>query len=366
MLLKICSLTRAVWTSAVLVTLLPAQNFLQGPDRSTVVIFDSPGPVSSSYEDLIETFALTRTAGREISFLHIGSKPDPQIEFPNDVTAILVRSDQSATAPFRNSLERLKSRSPQARVTVIELSAPNADNSGGVPVDVPRAFAAASERARAMDAGLAAAAFPNGAPKEDVAAILIGGAVLQSWHAPPLVSAVEINALRGIVTRSENTTVRELENDRVLAWTEDDQALPAAADIKDPPVLLALRCSGFANLNEQTLRITGMSFERYALTIDGEPMGTFHRDQLDAGLNLALMPTPMWRQAMEALQFTRRLSELRAARGRLMEAPAEQHGSDAWQSAMDALKAEEDDVANERQSRLKPKTHDYELQPVER
>jgi hypothetical protein len=235
-----------------------------------------------------------------------------------------------------------------------------------VLVDIAGALAAAADKLRAIDPVMAAAFLPND-PANHVRSLLVAGAVLQAWRAPAIVSTVEIDALRGTVTRAENTTVRELENGRVIAWTQDDRVLPAAVDFMEPAIGLAVLASGFASrLDAQTLRIRGMAAEQYRVTIDGETVGTFHRDQLDTGLNLALLRTPMWRQAMDVLALTRRHNELRASRRQLLNAPVEQRRSAEWRAALQSLDAAEADLVSAQLRRARAGTHDYELQPVER
>jgi hypothetical protein len=230
-------------------------------------------------------------------------------------------------------------------------------------VDLGGFLEAAAAKARAIDPGFPSPIAAKGGP---AGALLTAQAILQAWRAPALVSAVEIDALRGAVTRADNTTVRELENGRVVAWTEDDQALPVPVDIMDPAVLLAMQAADFARrLDSQTLRIRGMAAERYALTIDGEKIGTFHRDQLDAGLNLATLRTPMWKQAMAVLALIRQHDGMRAERRRLMGTPADERREE-WRSAIEALDASEAALVEEQQKKAKAGTHDYELQPVER
>jgi hypothetical protein len=107
-----------------------------------------------------------------------------------------------------------------------------------------------------------------------------------------------------------------------------------------------------------------MAAEHYRFTIDGELVGIFHRDQLDAGINLALMRTPMWKQAMSVLALTRKHEELRARRRTLLETPSEQRQTAEWRSAWEALDTEEADLAAEQRTKARPGTHDYELQPV--
>ena len=51
------------------------------------------------------------------------------------------------------------------------------------------------------------------------------------------------------------------------------------------------------HLNQETLRITGLSPGRYMLSIDGNAVDTFSPEALEGGINLADYATPMFHQA---------------------------------------------------------------------
>jgi hypothetical protein len=338
-----------------------------------IVLYGHSDPAGRGFADLVETFLLTRFAKQEISFFRAtaGEEFDSS-SAAGRPTLIVVTADDAASAGFRSFLERAGSSSPPPRLTVLEddgrpgASAFAAGQAADriLRLDVSRALAAAVERARAIDPALAHAMAVSGTPSRS---LLIAGAVLEAWRAPALVSAVEIDALRGTAARVENTTVRDMENGRVVAWTQDDEALPLAVDLMDPSVTLAIQASDFSRrLDSQILRVRGMASERYRFTIDGELIGVFHRDQLDAGLNLALLRTPMWKRAMAVLALTRRHEELRASRRRLLEASAGERQTPDWRAALEALDADEAALLEEQLEKVKAGTHDYELQPVER
>jgi hypothetical protein len=280
---------------------------------------------------------------------------------------VVVTTAEAAASPeFQSYYAGVKRNSPQGRLTVLRyLAGQEVKESEALVVDVERALEAAAAKVRGTDPRLAAA-FISGVPPGQARPVLIAGALLEAWHAPGLVSAVEIDALRGAAARVERTTVRDMENGRVIAWTQDDAVLPMAFDFMDPAVGMALQASALAGrLNEQTLRIRGMAGEKYAFTIDGERIGIFHRDQLDVGLNLSMLRTPMWKRAMAVLALTRKHDELRATRRRLLEAGPEERRSTEWRTAMETLNAEEAALVEEQAEKVKAGTHDYELQPVE-
>jgi hypothetical protein len=117
--------------------------------------------------------------------------------------------------------------------------------------------------------------------------------LLVSWNAPALVSAVEIDAAAKRVVRSGNTTVRELESDLVVAWSQDDLSLPLPAGL--------VHSRNTAGINIETLQVTGLGSGKYRLTIDGWSMGEFWRESFENGIDLTLLPTPMLKQADRVL-----------------------------------------------------------------
>jgi hypothetical protein len=361
---------RAVALSAIfcLPPLLMGQEFYLRPSDHVVYYGDSDS-AGRGCASLIETFILTRFPHYHISFTNITNDQDfDPSSLATQPTVIVATAADANSKAFRAFLEKVRASSPQARLTILETAASPAERGAQIlSVNVFESLAAAAEKARAIDSALAATTLSSGVPRGPAGPLLIANALLQAWRAPALVSSVEIDALRGSVTRAENTTVREFENGRVIAWTEDDEALPVAVDIMDPSVVLAIQSSDFGRrLDDQTLRVRGMAAERYSFTIDGTLIGIFHRDQLDAGLNLALLRTPMWKQAMAVLALTRKHEELRQSRRHLFDTPPEQRKSDDWRAALEALDTAEAELVNEQQKKAKAGTHDYELQPVER
>jgi hypothetical protein len=350
-----------------LAPLLPGQNFyLRSGDH---VIFYSSDPAGGAYGDLIESFVLTRMPQHDVLFSRGEIEPRA---LPGRPIVVVTTSVDGASAAFRGFLQGIQATSLQVRQT--ELNTAAVQTGGGekrprpaelLAVDVAGALRAVAEKVRGAEP-MMATMLETGTGRSQAGPLLIAQAVLETWHAPGLVSEVEIDALRGTVVRADNTTVRDMENGRVVAWTQDDQALPMAVDIMDPPAMLAVQSSGLAKrLDSQMLRVRGMAAERYRFTIDGELVGVFHRDQLDAGLNLALLRTPMWKRAMSLLVLVRKHDELRAARSRLMETPPAARQSQEWRTALEALDAEEAEVVKEQQAAAKAGTHDYEFQPVE-
>ena len=190
-------------------------------------------------------------------------------------------------------------------------------------------------------------------------------ALLKAWHAPATVSAVEIDAASKRVVQAENTSVTGLDdNANGVVWTETDNALPMPVNLNDAVVALAVRSSDFVEaLDRDELKVTGLSAPRYALKIDGEELGAFSKLQLEKGINLAVLPTPMAKQAMAVHELTLKHNNVHFARWRDVEVPLETDPSSRKQAAIDALDRLESDLIAEQRAAVQPKPRRYQLTP---
>jgi hypothetical protein len=114
-----------------------------------------------------------------------------------------------------------------------------------------------------------------------------------------------MDAEAGSATRSENTSITGVKIEGAISWDQLDKALPMPLDMKDAGVALAVRSSDVVQaLDQELLRVSGLTGERYRLKIDGEDIGAFTKGQLSDGINLATLPTPMMRQAADVHALT--------------------------------------------------------------
>jgi len=181
-----------------------------------------------------------------------------------------------------------------------------------------------------------------------------------------VVTAVEIDAARASVKKAENTAVTDLKGGPVVTWKQADDALPMPVDMKDPLVSLAVKASDFEqSLDQEPLKVTGLSGASYQLTIDGELVGTFSGKQLGEGLNLAMLPTPMARQAAEVHALTLKHCNVHNTRWRQIQVPLEAEPAAHKLAAMDALdKLETDLIARQRAVAL-PRIREYRISAAE-
>jgi len=109
------------------------------------------------------------------------------------------------------------------------------------------------------------------------------------------------------------------------------------------------------------LKVTGLSAERYALTIDDQEAGTFSKDELAMGVNLAMLPTPMARQSLEVHAFTLKHNNIHAARWRQLQVPLEKDALDRVRPAMAALDELEQELILRQRAAAQPQARHFKL-----
>ncbi len=222
---------------------------------------------------------------------------------------------------------------------------------------------AALEKAKALDSAKAPDLIKDRVHPGPGGHLLMAAALLKAWGAPALVSSVEIE---GSSATAANATIDRLSVENgTLQWTEMENALPMPLDLKDAGVALALKSSDFIDtLDREMLRVSALSAPSYRLTIDGEIIGTFTREDLAHGVNLAALPTPMLRQAVAVHALTLKHNGIHFARWRDVQVPLENYtlsGIDDATSALDSLEAE---LIAQQRAAAQPKAHRFALAPV--
>ena len=398
-------------TFLLLVTAAPilSQSFAL-KEHDTVVFYGDSITDQRLYTTFAETFVVTRFPRLQVTFVHSGwggdrvtgggggpidlrLRRDVLPYKPTVVTIMLGMNDgryrafdeqlfRDYSTGFETIVRNLKGSIPNLRITVIEpspyddVTRPPLFEGGYNAVlvrysewlktlaarehldvaDLNTPVVAMLEKAKARDAKTAERILPDRVHPGAAGHLIMAEALLRSWNAPAVVSAVEIEG--GKLKRAENTTVTNLDG---LTWTEFDRALPMPVDPKDPVVALAVASSDFIEtLNQQTLRVSGLDEGTYTLKIDGDAVGDFPSAQLAAGINLATMATPMTKQAAEVHALTLKHNNVHFFRWRTLQTTLEADGFNAGPSeaSLDAL--EDQIVAAQRMAAL-PKPRRYEL-----
>ena len=230
----------------------------------------------------------------------------------------------------------------------------------------------AVKKANDKDHDLAIKLNPDRVHPSAAGQLLMAAELLKAWKAPSVVSVVEIKtgskkasttapASSDFSAKSQGTKLTDTNSREGLSWIQLDETLPMPVDLKDPAMALAVESSDFMDaLNRQILKVTGLEGKEYTLKIDGETVGKISREKLEEGVNLALLPTPMIKQAQQVHKLTLQHNDIHFNRWRQVQlkvSPDLPH----LQQALDALDALEADIVKEQRAAAQPKPHKYEL-----
>jgi lysophospholipase L1-like esterase len=211
------------------------------------------------------------------------------------------------------------------------------------------------------DSPLAALLIPDRIHPAEASHWVLAAALAHSWGLSPVVSSVQLDATLGRASAAENTQVTDLTvKDGTLQWTQTDNALPLPLQLDDGMIQFVLSISGLGAMDQQLLRVNGLPAARYTLEIDGKKIASFAREQLAAGVNLALYATPMENQAkgVDGIEIKRtRLDEARF----LLTIEDPKTGNDV--ETLRALEAKDAALAMEQRRLAQPKPHRFELSP---
>ena len=227
--------------------------YLNSSDRVIFYGNDSAGrPFNAAF---IETYVTTRFPLYEVEFadwgwsgLLLGPKVEGRLAPEREIAAfrptvavvapawpgaVDVASFAAYVTAYTGLVDKLKAALPALRITMIQPLPRHAVDAWSGPGPAPERYDQ-FHRDLARDKGLLihnVEAVPAGAPRVPGEGVAAAVGLLKAWNAPALVTEVEIDALGKRVVRSENTTVRELESERVVSWTEDDRALPLPTEL---------------------------------------------------------------------------------------------------------------------------------------
>jgi lysophospholipase L1-like esterase len=193
------------------------------------------------------------------------------------------------------------------------------------------------KKAQAQNPKLAHEVIPGRVHPSPAGELVMAQSLLQAWNAPSTVTAVTIDAVKNTVVQSKNTTVSDLKKgeDGTISWTQKDESLPFPIlglhedwpqfpptendrgkltffwpapqpqwDYTNISAEMIVKLSGFNQaLNQEPLQISGLQTGNYQLKINGQTIGQFSGQQLNDGINLAELQTPMLEQAYRVLNL---------------------------------------------------------------
>jgi lysophospholipase L1-like esterase len=401
--------------------------FLKDGDR--VVFYGDSITEQKLYTTYIETYCVTRFPKKNFTFVHSGwggdrvtgggggpidlrLKRDILAYKPTVVTICLGMNDAGYRAfdqniyntyvnGYRHIIETLQKELPGVRLTLLTASAyddvtktagfPGGYNSTlttygeavkelgqeyNIPVaDTNAPLVAVLNRAESADAKLAGRILPDRVHPGPGGHLVMATAVLKVWNAPSTVADIEIDAKSGQLTQQENSRVSNLKvSGNTLSFTHLDGALPWPFDRRpdnNPDANLTLMVSDIEQAyNRYVLKVTGLTGNRYQLSVDGKALGVVAGSDLQNGVDLASLPgLPANEQANLVLGLTRKHNDLHSRRWRNIQLAAKRNGLDDVpadvRAQMDALDAQEVDAVKEQRMMAQPKPHRVELTPAQ-
>ncbi|MGC9293293.1 MAG: SGNH/GDSL hydrolase family protein [Acidobacteriaceae bacterium] len=384
-------------------------------DGDRVVFYGDSITEQRMYTQDVEDFVITRYPTRDILFFNAGvggdtvsggwagdmaTRVDRDVlpYRPTVVTLMLGMNDgHYTTAPdetsedrdayttgYKKLLGRIQAGLPGVRITLI---APSPYDEISRPSDVPGynnvllrygQFVAETARQQGMQVAdfnrpmtqvlqagmrvnpsLASLLVPDHVHPSAAGHWAMAAALMRAWNVSPIVSSVSLDGGKAALLNAQNTTVSYLMKTATgVRWDQQDQALPLPLALTDPMIQFLLKISDLASVDQQVLRVQGLSASSYTLTIDHQKVASFTRQELADGVNLALYATPMLRQAqhVDALAGTR--STLSRTHFFLITTKLQ---SPDVAAAAETIQAMESEVAAEQHTAAQPKLHGFEL-----
>jgi lysophospholipase L1-like esterase len=201
--------------------------------------------------------------------------------------------------------------------------------------------------------------------------IIMAEALLKAWDARPTVSSVTLDAKSGKVIESDFASVSDVHAGSPLAWTETDEALPLPfaemlAQDHDHTLGLAIRSSDVTMaLNQQMLQIQNLPAGRYKLSIDSLPTGEWSDADLAQGVNLAVLDTPMSRQAMGVRDLTVKHLDVHQQRFHTLQAQLQGLDLQHLDETLKALDTLDSEIVSRQRATAQPRSHVFALAPVQ-
>ena len=387
-------------------------------DGDTVVFYGDSITAQRFYTKEVEEFVLTRYPKLHVRFVNAGVPGDrvgggyvgtmaQRVErdvapfHPTEITVMLgmndggwgygpANVDEMFQKGYRTLLETLQEAAPDAAITlmcptpydeithgtefpgyarVINKFAEDVTEIGAqmkaagdkdiAVADLNRPMTEALERAKAQFPELAPLIVPDRIHPSETGHWIITAALMETWHVNPVVSSVTLKAVNSMAIDANRAMVTKVEKlSDGLKWTQLDEALPLPLDFNNSMTPMLLKISDLAQMDQMNLRVTSLEPGQYELSIDGKAVASFARDELEHGVNLALMKTPMLDQARDIDSLESERMTLDHARFILS---ADVKPSPNSSIAEERISEAEGEIAASIRKDLAPKPHEFEL-----
>ena len=227
------------------------------------------------------------------------------------------------------------------------------------------------QKANATDPAVAQKIIPDRVHPALAGHLIMAEQLLKAWNARAVVSTVTIDAASGKVSESVFAKVSEVHAGAPLQWTETDEALPLPfANLlgtdKDKTLDLTIKSSDVTEaLNEEPLKITGLAAGRYTLSIDGAAVGMYSEAELAQGVNLAVLDTPMSKQAVTVRDLTQKRLDVHQQRWRTLQVPMASLDLLHLDEAMKALDTLDTELTTKQRQAAQPLPHKFQVSLVQ-
>ena len=240
-----------------------------------------------------------------------------------------------------------------------------AEKRGAAVADLNDPLVKVLEKAMSIDEKGAQAIVPDRVHPGWGGHLIMGEALLKAWNAPSVVTSVEIDAKSGQLLSSARTAVMDVKSDAAgYKWKQMDEALPMPLPTPStlPGLMLAVKSSDFAeSMNRQMLCLKGAKAGNYVLKINGTKVGEFTAAQLETGINLAELETPMMKQAREVFNLTVKRTNIHNLRWRQLEVPMGSDNLGTLPAILDSLNSLRDELEVRQVAAAQPAAAYYEL-----
>jgi len=383
-------------------------------DGDRVVFYGDSITAQRLYTRFAEDFVLTRYPGWHVRFSNAGVPGDTvnggytgdratrlkRDLFPQDptVVTIMLGMNDGYYVPFdpkylgifedgyRSLVKEVQTTDPAARITIISTT-PYDEVTHGTEfahysqsvarnAGFAREFAASlhfpfadfhgsvSElltTGHANNASLAELLVPDRIHPAEATHWVMAAELARAWGLSSVVSNVHLDPGKAQVLAAENAQVTELNvKDGVMRWTELETALPLPLPLYDGMIQFVLGSSNLAGMDREMLQVDGLAGAQYTLKIDGHPVSTFTREQLGAGVNLALLSTPMQDQARSVDGMEQQRTCMDEA---VFHLAVEEPRVEGVAEAAKAIRTKAAGMDEEARKLAQPKPHHFELAP---
>jgi lysophospholipase L1-like esterase len=387
-------------------------------DGDRVAFYGDSITESQQYPNMIETFVRTRMPRLNVRFVNAGVGGDRTTgswmgttdqrlsrdlfsRRPTVVTVMLGMNDASYrpfdqgifdtyAKGYEHIVGRFKREIPNARVWLIrpspfddvtqnpgwdpgynsvlgrygDFGAELARRNGYGVIDLNAPVVTALQQAKAANPELAKRIIPDRVHPGAAGHLVMAWGVVRAWGMPATVSQVEIDATSG-QAKTDNASVRDVSTRDGLAWTATEGSLPFPLDRKDPVTGLVLSATDFdSHANQEILNVRSLVPGQYRLSIDGQIVGTFSDRELDQGVNLAKLDTPMTQQAAKVRDLVWKRAGVRQALWRNVEFALQDVDARSKRQAIRGMESLEEDLVRRSMEAAKPVPHRFSLTKV--